>query len=77
MDKQTMRGDSIKFNNVRIQTARPFKKHINDMKDIPTQVDNQTFDDGSLEDLYSSMLDDFDDMDPIDDIDDMDSDDDL
>jgi len=34
MDKQTMRGDSIKFNNVRIQTARPFKKHINDMKDI-------------------------------------------
>ena len=38
-------------------------KHINDMKDIPTQVDNQTFDDGSLEDLYSSMLDDFDDMD--------------
>ena len=34
MDKQTMRGDSIKFNNVRIQTARPFKTHINDMKDI-------------------------------------------
>lgn len=37
MDKQTMRGDSIKFNNVRIQTAKPFnigknikrKKHKN------------------------------------------------
>ena len=26
MEKQTMRGDTIKFNNVRIQTAKPFKK---------------------------------------------------
>ena len=26
MEKQTMRGDSMKYNNVRVQTAKPFKK---------------------------------------------------
>ena len=27
MDKQTMRGDNVKHHNVRIQTAKPFRKN--------------------------------------------------
>ena len=39
LDKQTMRGDAIKFTNVRIQTARPFHKTKEKNKEKETDKD--------------------------------------